>query len=579
MALDDRYFVTSDLSPYFVDKNSGLPLANGTITFYRDVARNTPKTVYQLIGAPPNYGYVPLSNPVPLSSVGQPQDGTADNVIIYYFPYDSDGNLDLYYVVVKDSNSVMQETIEAWPNVTAADNPTQNDFSISNQASNSQFTQTFLNSNGPTIYNVTGASNQVFSFAPNWDFVISGTGSVTIQQIAVPGNDKVITSPPYVLDITLSSGITSCHLRQRFNTNSGLWASTASQSVFLSGSFIAINQLAGNSSVEMFYAESTGGSPISILQETFDNSGYKLLTGATATPIPLSTNTDTGTDGYIDIYLSFLANSHIRISSIQIVPTLNQAGASLIPFELNTSNREQAFMGDYYIPRLNNRASDSILQGWDFTVNPFQFAASGNITNIASYICDQTIARVGSTVSVAFSQDTVTNGLKFITSGTNDSFYIMQYLSGGDAKKILGTPLSVNVFGYVTSISNPVTMKVYLCRAPSTSSIPILPISIGNVDVLGTLTLTASGWTIIPRSGLDTATAILPIASTNTAINNVNDSGFSQWELIDNTQIGDTEHFAMVVTFAYVDLNTSITINSISLTPSEIPSRPLIKGT
>ena len=52
------------------------------------------------------------------------------------FPYDSDSNLDLYYAVVKDSNGVMQETIEAWPNLTAADNPTQNDFSISNQISN-----------------------------------------------------------------------------------------------------------------------------------------------------------------------------------------------------------------------------------------------------------------------------------------------------------------------------------------------------------------------------------------------------------------------------------------------------------
>ena len=164
MALDERYFVTSDLSPYFVDKNSGLPLANGTITFYRDVARNTPKTVYQLIGAPPNYAYVPLPNPVPLSAVGQPQDGTMDNVIIYYYPYDIDGNLDLYYAVVADSNGTMQETIEAWPNITAADNPTQNDFSISNQIANCQFTQTFLNSNAPTIYSVTAASNQVFSF-------------------------------------------------------------------------------------------------------------------------------------------------------------------------------------------------------------------------------------------------------------------------------------------------------------------------------------------------------------------------------------------------------------------------------
>lgn len=579
MALDERYFVTSDLSPYFVDKNSGLPLAGGSISFYRDVARNTPKTVYQLIGAPPNYGYVPLPNPVPLSAVGQPQDGNGDNVIIYYYPYDSNGNLDLYYAVVADSNGVMQETIEAWPNLTAADNPTQNDFSISNQISNAQFTQTFLNSNAPTVYSVTSASNQVFSFAPNWDFVISGTGSVTVQQIATPGNDKIITSPPYVLDITLSSGITSCHLRQRFSKNSGLWASTATQSIFLAGSLIAINQLAGTSGIEMFYVESSGGTPVSILQGTIDNSGYKLLSGVTSSAIPLSTNTDTGNAGYIDVYIAFLANSHVRMSSIQVVPTLNQAGGNLIPFELNSSNREQAFMGDYYIPNLNKRTSDSIMQAWDFTVNPFQFSASGNITNTLAYICDQTIALTGISGNVAFSKDAVTKGLHFNTAGSNDAFYIMQYLSGADAKKILGTPLSVNVFGYVTSLSNAVTMRVYLYRAPSSSTIPIIPTSIGAINTSGIFTLTAAGWSEIPRSGLNTATATLPVVTSNANINNdENDIAFTGWELIDSTQISNTEHFAMVVTFAYISTSTQITINSVSLIPSKIATRPSIKS-
>lgn len=579
MALDERYFVTSDLSPYFVDKNSGLPLANGSISFYRDVARNTPKTVYQLIGAPPNYGYVPLPNPVPLSSVGQPQDGNNNNVIIYYFPYDSDGNLDLYYAVVKDSNGVMQEPIEAWPNLTAADNPTQNDFSISNQISNAQFTQTFLNNNGTTVYNVTGASNQVFAFAPNWDFVISGTGSVTVQQISIPGNDKIITSPPYVLDVTLSSGITSCHLRQRFSKNSGLWASTATQSIFLSGSLIAINQLAGTTGIEMFYVESSGGSPISILQGTIDNSGYKLLNGVTGSAIPLSTNTDVGNSGYIDIYIAFLANSHVRISSIQVVPTLNQAGGNLIPFELNSSNREQAFMGDYYIPNLNARPQQSLLTAWDFTSNPFQFGASGAIGTTAAYICDQTIALRGVTGAVNYAVDTVTNGLKLTTTGNNDAFYLMQYLSGKDAKKILGNPLSVNVFGYVSSTSNPVTMRVYLFRAPSTSVIPTLPISIGTVAANGVFTLTAAGWTEISRSGLNTATAIMPKITVNSDINNSNnDMSFTGWDLTDSAQIADTNYFAMVVTFGYIDTSTVMTINSISLLPNAIPARPIPKS-
>ena len=578
MSLDPRYFVTADLEEYFVDKDSGLPLAGGTISFYRDVARSTPKTVYQLSGFPPNYTYTALPNALTLSSVGTVQNSGGDNVVIYYYPYDDEGNLDLYYISVEDSNGVEQFTREAWPNITAEDNPTQNDFAISNQLSNSQFTQVFINEGQATIYTASSATNEVFAFAPNWDFVISGTGTVTVQRIAIAGNDEVPTSPPYVLDVALTGGITACYLRQRFNTNSGLWASTADEPIFLSGTLIATNEAAGTSGIQIFYVESTGGLPVAIVDASFDNGGYQVLTGITTDPIPLSTNTDSGIDGYVDIYLSFLVGSHVRISSIQVVPTLNQAGADLIPYELNSSNREQAFMGDYYIPRLNSRPSASLLTAWDFMVNPFQFSASGNLTNTAAYICDQTIGFAGATGNVAFAQDAVTNGIALTTAGSNDAFYIMQYLSGANAKKILGTPLSVNVFGYVTSVSNAVTMKVYLFSAPSTSRIPTLPTSIGTVSTNGVFTLTESGWTQIPRSGLDTPTAILPVISTDSDINNFdNDMPFTGWEITDNTQISDTEFFAMVVTFAYIDTGTTLTLNSISLIQSDIPARPAPK--
>lgn len=579
MPLDERYFVTADLEEYFVDKDSGLPLAGGTLTFYRDVARNTPKTVFQLSGAPPNYTYTALPDPIVLSSVGTVQNAGGDNVVIYYFPYDDEGELDLYYIVARDSNGVEQFTREAWPNITANVDPTQDQFPIQNQLANPQFTQVFINESQSTIYTVSGATNQVFAFAPDWDFVISGTGSVTVQRIAIAGNDGVITSPPYVLDVTLSGGVTSCQLRQRLNVNSGLWASTANESIFLSGTLVARNEGAGTTGIQMLYAESTGGLPITIVDGSFDNSGYQVLTGVTDEAIPASTNTDTGNDGYVDIYLSFNPSSHVRITSIQVVPTLNEAGADFLQYDLNSSNREQALMGDYYIPNLNKRPTPSLLTAWDFPLNPFQFAASGNIGTTAAYICDQTIALRGASGAVAFDKNPVTLALRLVTAGTNDAFYLMQYLSDDEARKILGTPLSVNVFGFRTSISDDVTMRVYLCRAPSTSTIPTLPTSIGTVATNGVFTLTAAGWTEIPRSGLDTATAILPLVPTNPDLNNSeNDMGFTGWEIVDSTQISNTTKFAIVVTFAYIDASTIIDIHSISVTPGNIPARPAPKS-
>lgn len=575
MPLDARYFVTSDLEGYFVDKDSGLPLAGGTLNFFRDVARTTPKLVYELSGAPPNYTYTALPDPITLSSVGTPQDAGGNNIVIYYFPFDAEGNLDLYYVDVRDSLGVQQFTREAWPNITAASNPTQNDFPVQNQISNAQFTQVFINQSQATVYTVTAATNQVFAFAPDWSFVISGTGTVTVQRIPIAGNNNVPTSPPYVLDVSLSGGITVCNLRQRFNVNSGLWASTANESIFLAGTLIAMNQNAGTTGIQMFYAESTGGLPVIIVDASFDNSAFQLVSGVTAAPIPTSTNTDVGNNGFIDIYLSFEPNSHVRISSVQVVPTIDETGGNLLQFELNSSNREQAFMGDYYIPQLNIRPSPSLLTGWDFPLNPFQFATSGNLTNTATYICDQTIGFAGITGNVGFAKNPVTGGIALTTAGTSDAFYLMQYLSGANAKKILGTPLSVNVFGYRTSVSNDVTMRVYLFRAPSTSIIPTLPTSIGTVASNGVFTLTAVGWTAIPRGGLDTPTAILPLLATNVNINDaVNDMAFTGWQLTDSTQIGDTDKFAIVVTFAYVDAATQITVNSISVIPNAIPARP-----
>lgn len=577
MALDERYFVTSDLDTYFVDKDSGLPLAAGTLTFYRDTSRSTPKAVYELTGAPPNYTYTALPNPITLSGVGTVQDAGGNNTLVYYYPYDANGDLDLYYVVGADSNGVVQFTREAWPNITAADNPTTDAFPIQNQIANAQFTQVFINvlANQTVVYSVSAASNQVFTFAPDWSFVISGTGTVTVQRVPISGNDGVATSPPYVLDVTVSAGVTSCLLRQRFNVNSGLWSSTANQMIFLAGTFVARNEAAGTTGIQMFYVQSIGGAPILIVDGTFDNSGYQVINGTTVDPIPISNDTNTDAAGYIDIYLSFALGSHVRVTSVQVLPTFNQAGANILQYDLNSSNREQALMGDYYIPNLNSRPSGSLLTAWDFTVNPFQFVASGNIAATAGYICDQTIALRGATGAVGFSVDPVTSGLALTTAGSNDAFYLMQYLSSDDAKKILGTNLSVNVFGYVTSASSAVTCQVYLCRAPSTSAIPTLPTSIGTVATNGTFTLTAAGWTLIPRGGLDTATAILPVVSTNDEINDFNnDMQFTGWQLTNAAQITDTQYFAIVVTFAYIDTSTAMTINSISLTPSAIPARP-----
>lgn len=132
MGLDSRFIVTSDLEEYFVDKDSGAPLAAGIVTFYKDVDRSVKKPVYQLTGSPPNYSYSALPNPCILSAVGTFQDGGGNNIVAYYFPYegtpdDSDGTVELYYITVESSGLIPQFTREGWPNFTSNDTPSQNE--------------------------------------------------------------------------------------------------------------------------------------------------------------------------------------------------------------------------------------------------------------------------------------------------------------------------------------------------------------------------------------------------------------------------------------------------------------------
>lgn len=168
MSLDPRYLIAPALEQFYINKITGLPLANGEITFYKDNERTALKSIYTLSGAPPNYSYVELPNPITLSAVGTIQDANGNNVLPFYFPYDDQGNLALYYVTVYSSDSVLQFTREGWPN-TSLDNNKQND-NVINLIPNGQF---LIHNNIPAQKNkVAGEITQaVTTLAPGgWTF-------------------------------------------------------------------------------------------------------------------------------------------------------------------------------------------------------------------------------------------------------------------------------------------------------------------------------------------------------------------------------------------------------------------------
>ena len=110
------------LQDYIVRKDDGLPLTNGIITLYKDNARSFYKNWYYQTGSPGAYTYIPLDNPLTLSSAGTIQDPNGNDVIPFYYPFEeNDENVkEAYYITVYDSDpagnpTVLQFTRENFP--------------------------------------------------------------------------------------------------------------------------------------------------------------------------------------------------------------------------------------------------------------------------------------------------------------------------------------------------------------------------------------------------------------------------------------------------------------------------------
>lgn len=138
------YVLCPSLQDIFLDKDNGQVLADGTVTFYRDVNRTELKPIYKISGSPPNYSFVQLDNPLTLSSIGTYVDNVVNNnqITVYLYPYDEDGNVDLYYIRVNNSFGVFQFDKPAWPPSTFEE-VNVNSSEVENFIPNGQFLNNF----------------------------------------------------------------------------------------------------------------------------------------------------------------------------------------------------------------------------------------------------------------------------------------------------------------------------------------------------------------------------------------------------------------------------------------------------
>ena len=574
MALDPRYITAIDLSPYLVDKDSGAPLANGVVSFWQDAARTVPKLVYELSGAPPNYTYTALPNPIILSNTGTFQDSSGNNIAVYYFPYDStavDANVQLYYITVTNSMGTEQFTREAWPNIVTNESQTLTQADISNALTNPQFATVLFNPSNSLTITTTGSGTLSTTIAPGWTLNLTtlGIGSVTVTRNSIAGSTAYPYNPPYTLTVAPGANITALTLSQRLYHNPSIWSpQPGGTNGYIASSIL----LAPLSSAIIQYAPSTGAVQ-ELLNSTNTLGTYQEFTNTIQ--LATASNTDSSNVGYVDIIVSLPIGATTTFSNVQIVGL--ETNEPNVVYDQTPVNRQMDYMFHYYNPLLQYKPIPSYLTGWDFPLNPAQFlgssvAAQAVGANKSFYAWDQTIVfqSVNSGVSVSRGG----NGEFVLTAATTGvQPAIIQYLSGPIVKEMLNSRMSCAIESKTSrTLGVNATISLWYC---TDVSLPNVATGTNNSIVA---TLDANGhpstlngtWIEVPRSSLGNAQFTV---NTN-ATTNFNFNGFNGWDMQGISATQTANFFAIVVGFGAITAADTISINSVSAVPGDIPTRP-----
>lgn len=558
------YVAFQGLETYFVDKDTGFPLSGGYVEFYSDIDRNNPKDVYQQVQLPDNtYSFVNIGSTVQLTAVGtfqSPSDGT--DIQVYAFPWEgtesNPGGVELYYLQVFSSGSILQFTREAQPANAHGDGGiiTTTFESSDNIIENPQFVETFFNSTNTQTYTLSGA--QETPIAPDWTIVTTGTGSFTatweqLIDITMP------TGAPYAINIT-NAGFDSISLRQRIDNSPRIVGQG-----FISSSLVAKTFSGTAVLLSMDYVASNGYIVNLVNQSTTADGAYTTLQNDSATPVS-TTNASPPATGYVDIVITIPVGTSIGLTSIQV--TSVQTEASNIEFLQESVPRQIDHLFHFYQQPLLFKPVPSYLTGWDFPLNPAQefgssFSPGATGANKGAYGWDQTI--VFQEVNSSINGTRASDGSLAITPATTSKFALIQYLDAQYAKKILLNDLSVNIN---MASTQDVTVTASLWYTTN-ADVPVLyDTLITTLDANGHPSAVVAGWSEIARGG-NAGNATFPVAAGATLEN----YGFNGWEPVPAAASTAT-FFAIVIGVSSVTNGETVKFQSVSLVPGKVPTIP-----
>lgn len=540
-------------------------------TFYMFVLENTipyiPATVYHASNG------TPWTNPIRFFANGTlPVDiffdpGTAENPIFYRLefrqgPMQADP---LIYLIENYS-----------PVGFAGSSPLTSVASFTgNQVSNPQFA--LVNFQSPLSITAAGT----YEIAPGWFLDLTGAGTATLEQTPLNSSSgtKNPTNAPYALHIVLT-GWGAASLRQRFQQNGMLWASTASVSKYVASSITAkINGIAQNINADL--VDSMGQVLGPVLNSTVVSTNWTEYPDHLL--MPVTTNTNVPPNAYIDYRLHFETpgNADLFVTSFQLVSSNVALNFSYIQ---DSVDRQLDHTFHLYREPLIEKAVNNYAVGWDFPLNPcqqsgFNVAASGvAIANKSFYIADQTICfqSVANTMTFTISNP---EGLTVIT-GSDTSFALIQYLDQIIARELLAGRMSVRLKGYIingaqTSINGNVrlfwTADATLpdLKGPNYNSL------VSAVASDGTVTIGNGTWTEVPRPNQIAANFTLPLGTGEVFNTQGMEFEFNGWDATaTSTPITTAAYFAIVVGFETLVSTSNVRLKYITLNTGDVGSPP-----
>lgn len=333
-----------------------------------------------------------------------------------------------------------------------------------NQITNPQFS--LINFSSP--YEITGATNpDPIEVAPGWFLNLSGTGNATIEREALNNAQANPTNAPYALHLTLSGSWSDAYLSQRFNQNGMLWANkTVSSSVTarIEGAPQNISATLYDSNNQLLQQVLF---PVALNSEFVEYPDYGTL-GATSNP-------DLPPAAWIEYRLALPTAVDIYLTSFQLVA---QNLETRIAYNQDSIERQQDYTFHYYRDSLLTQPKESLLTGWDFGLNPWQFTTTASTTLAAqcAYTADQTIIyqQAGGS-EIATAQGTAAENYAFEVKaiGNNSRFAVIQYIAPQTVRDAWGYVLSSLVRAYISSPTHGSTVRfkmrlIYRASLPST---------------------------------------------------------------------------------------------------------------